>query len=136
VRGSNSTDPWDWAKNDGGDSNVELEPPVVSDGNILLVLRYPKTPTLTARAVHGVMASTNAKSDGANFDTIRLVSQLSDAYDPGYQFRQEDDAQSSSDVAWCSKDPPPFHEGDATEQHLKSGESLCEFILLDMARPV
>ena len=30
VRGSNSTDPWDWAKNDGAGTN--LEPPVLSDG--------------------------------------------------------------------------------------------------------
>jgi hypothetical protein len=74
MRSSNSTDPWDWANNRGGGSS-NLEPPVVSDGNILLVLRYPKTPTLTSRAVHGVMTSTKAKSDGAYFDTVRLVSQ-------------------------------------------------------------
>ncbi|CAD6251261.1 unnamed protein product [Miscanthus lutarioriparius] len=127
VRGSNSTDPWDWAKNDGAGTN--LEPPVMSDGNILLVLRYPKTPTLTTRAVHGVMMSTNSKSDGAYFDTIRLVSQLSaGGYGSGYQFRQEEDAE-SSDVAWCSKDDSPFHEGDAMEQHhLNSGDSLGDFI--------
>lgn len=75
-----------------------------------------------------VMSSTNAKSDGAYFDTIRLVSQLSDGYGAGYQFRQEDDAE-SSDVAWCRKDSP-FHEGDAMEQeqHLNSGDSFCNSI--------
>ncbi|XP_066320280.1 uncharacterized protein [Miscanthus floridulus] len=127
MRGSNSTDPWDWAKNDGAGTN--LEPPVMSDGNILLVLRCPKTPTLTTRAVHGVMMSTNSKSDGAYFDTIRLVSRLSaGGYGSGYQFRQEEDAE-SSDVAWCSKDDSPFHEGDAMEQHhLNSGDSLGDFI--------
>lgn len=50
--GGNSIDgPWDWAKNTGDGSN-NLEPPVVDDGNILLILRYTKVQTLTTRAVH------------------------------------------------------------------------------------
>jgi hypothetical protein len=125
VRGSNSKEQWDWAKNDGrGSSN--LVPPVVSDGNILLVLRYPKTPTLTTRAVHGVMTSTNAKSDSAYFDTVRLVSQLSGR---GYQFQQQDmehDAAASGD----DEHPSSFHEGAAMEHHysLNSGTSPCDIV--------
>ncbi|XP_066323389.1 uncharacterized protein [Miscanthus floridulus] len=122
VRSSNSTDPWDWANNRGGGSS-NLEPPVVSDGNILLVLRYPKTPTLTTRAVTGVMTSTKARSDGAYFDTVRLVSQLSGR---GYQFRQED---AELDAATCDEDDSPFHEGDAMEHHrLNRGGSPCDMI--------
>ncbi|CAD6247423.1 unnamed protein product [Miscanthus lutarioriparius] len=122
VRSSNSTDPWDWANNRGGGSS-NLEPPVVSDGNILLVLRYPKTPTLTTRAVHGVMTSTKARSDGAYFDTVRLVSQLSGR---GYQFRQED---AELDAATCDEDDSPFHEGDAMKHHrLNRGGSPCDMI--------
>ncbi|KAG2649853.1 hypothetical protein PVAP13_1NG136057 [Panicum virgatum] len=99
VRGSNVTDPWAWAKtNHSGDSS--FKPPVVATGNILLVLRYPMAATLTTRAVRGEMTSTSARSDGAYFDTVRLVSQLAGGYDPGYQFQPEDAALDA--VAGCS----------------------------------
>ncbi|RCV04658.1 hypothetical protein SETIT_1G018200v2 [Setaria italica] len=124
VRGSNSTDPWDWAKNHGRDG--KLKPPVVADGNILLVLRYPKAATLTTRAVRGEMTSTSAKSDAAYFDTVRLVSQLGGGYDSGYQFQPED-AELDAVVAGCSNDPI-FHDGDDATEHLNRGASPCDII--------
>ncbi|PUZ74901.1 hypothetical protein GQ55_1G103400 [Panicum hallii var. hallii] len=125
VRGSNITDPWAWAKqNNGGDSN--FKPPVVTADNILLVLRYPMTATLTTRAVRGEMTSTRAKSDGAYFDTVRLVSQLAGGYDSGYQFQPEDAALDA--VAGCSDDPL-FRDGDAMGmEHLNRGGSLCDIV--------
>ena len=73
VRGVNSTDPWDWAKN-VGDRNFESS--VMADSNIVLILRYPKAHTLTTRVVLGEMVSARAKSDNVYFDDVRLVSQL------------------------------------------------------------
>ncbi|KAF8670575.1 hypothetical protein HU200_050601 [Digitaria exilis] len=125
VRGSNGTDPWDWAKkHHGGYSN--FEPPVVTDGNILLVLRYPRMHTLTTRAVHGEMTSTNSKSDGAYFDTVRFVSHLAGGYDSGYQFQPEDAVQDA--VAGCSNDPVFHDDGDAMGHLMNSKASLCDTI--------
>ncbi|OEL17795.1 hypothetical protein BAE44_0021187 [Dichanthelium oligosanthes] len=111
------------AKNHGGDGN--FKPPVVADGNILLLLRYPKTRTLANRAVRGEMMSTSAKSDGAYFDTVRLVSQVPVGYDSGYQFQPE-----AAVVTGCSDDDPLFHGGgDAMDmEHLNSGASLCSIV--------
>uniref|UniRef100_A0ACD5YWC4 Uncharacterized protein n=1 Tax=Avena sativa TaxID=4498 RepID=A0ACD5YWC4_AVESA len=70
-RGADGVDPWGLAKNSARSS---VQPPVTSDNNILLVLRYPKKLTLTTRAVLGKMESTGSASDAAYFDTVRLVS--------------------------------------------------------------
>nr|CAB3446272.1 unnamed protein product [Digitaria exilis] len=119
VRSSNSTDPWDWAKNHHG-AESKFEPPVVADGNILLVLRYPKTSMLTTRAVRGEMTSTSATSDVAYFDTIRLVSQINFGYDSSYQFQPEDA------VAGCSDDHPLFHDAGAKELLNRGAASPCD----------
>lgn len=97
MRGGNSTDPWDWAKNVGGGS---FRPPVMADSSIVLMLRYPKAHTLTARAVSGEMMSTSAKSDSAYFDKVRLVSRFG-RYS-SYQFRPEDEELA---VTGCSTHP-------------------------------
>lgn len=61
ARQHGSSDPWDWAKaRNTGDSS--FKPPVTTNGDILLVLRYPKEHTLTTRAVIGEMRSTSAQS--------------------------------------------------------------------------
>ncbi|RLN09304.1 uncharacterized protein C2845_PM11G19280 [Panicum miliaceum] len=72
------------------------------------------------------MTSTSARSDGAYFDTVRLVSQLAGGYDSGYQFQPEDAALDA--VAWCSDDPL-FRDGDAMDlEHLNRGGSLCDTV--------
>lgn len=83
-RGSDGGNPWDWAKDTGRDS---FQPPVTKDGNLMLVLRYPTTLTLTTRAVRGELTSTSAKSDVAYFDAVHLLSQLG-AYS-NYKFGSE-----------------------------------------------
>ncbi|TVU38220.1 hypothetical protein EJB05_11577, partial [Eragrostis curvula] len=72
-RGVDGADPWDWAKNSGRSG---FAPPVTADDNVLLVLRYPKEPTLTNRAVLGEMRSTSVALAAGYFDPVRLVSRL------------------------------------------------------------
>ncbi|CAL4888850.1 unnamed protein product [Urochloa decumbens] len=131
VRGSNSDDPWDWAKNNHGGDGM-FEPPVVADGNILLLLRYPMAATLTTRAVRGEMKSTSTESGGAYFDTVRLASQLGGGYDFGYRFQPED-AELDAAVAGCGGDDPLFHGGGGAMEHLnlnldRGGASLCDIV--------
>ncbi|CAL4970302.1 unnamed protein product [Urochloa decumbens] len=131
VRGSNSDDPWDWAKNNHGGDGM-FEPPVVADGNILLLLRYPMAATLTTRAVRGEMKSTSTESGGAYFDTVRLASQLGGGYDFGYRFQPEG-AELDAAVAGCGGDDPLFHGGGGAMEHLnlnldRGGASLCDIV--------
>uniref|UniRef100_J3KWX1 RING-type E3 ubiquitin transferase n=1 Tax=Oryza brachyantha TaxID=4533 RepID=J3KWX1_ORYBR len=72
-RGGDAANPWDWARHSDRD---RFQPPITKDGNILLVLRYPKTLTLRTRAIRGELTSTNGKTDAAYFDAVHLLSQL------------------------------------------------------------
>ncbi|TVU38234.1 hypothetical protein EJB05_11591, partial [Eragrostis curvula] len=121
VRGGNGSGPWDWAKAKNGDE----KPPVTADGNILLVLRYPKEHKLTTRAVLGEMTSTSAKSSSAYFDTVRLVSRLGHQSSP-YQFRSEEELDVS---AGCIEHPSLFDDGGGGT-HLYRGASFCDFLEL------
>uniref|UniRef100_A0A0D9UXF8 RING-type E3 ubiquitin transferase n=1 Tax=Leersia perrieri TaxID=77586 RepID=A0A0D9UXF8_9ORYZ len=78
-------DPWDWAKHSDRDG---FQPPVTRDGNVLLVIRYPKTLTLTTRAVNAELKSTNGKTHAAYFDAVKIASQLG-AYS-NYQFGSDE----------------------------------------------
>ncbi|KAG2646415.1 hypothetical protein PVAP13_2KG508100 [Panicum virgatum] len=100
-----------------------LRPPVIADNNIMLVVRYPKWLTLTTRAVHGEMWSTNAVSDAAYFDTVRLMSKVS-AYNMGYRFQ-------SDELVAMACSPWPASDAVAVENHsgeLHRGISLCEVL--------
>ncbi|RLM86599.1 uncharacterized protein C2845_PM04G30560 [Panicum miliaceum] len=104
-------------------ARTNLRPLVIADNNIVLVVRYPKWHTLTTRAVHGEMWSTNAVSDAAYFDTVRLMSKIS-AYNMGYQF-QSDELVATA----CS--PWPASDAMAVENHsgeLHRGISMCEVL--------
>ncbi|GFY97002.1 PII, uridylyltransferase [Actinidia rufa] len=71
-RDPGSTDQWEWVKGFG----YANEPPLLQDDQILLVLRYPKTPTLTNRAIRGSMRSLNPKSNLKYFDEVQISSGL------------------------------------------------------------
>ncbi|PSS17891.1 Nucleolar protein, partial [Actinidia chinensis var. chinensis] len=71
-RDPGSTDHWEWVKGFG----YANEPPLLQDDQILLVLRYPKTPTLTNRAIRGSMRSLNPKSNLKYFDEVQISSGL------------------------------------------------------------
>ncbi|CAO2045246.1 unnamed protein product [Urochloa humidicola] len=124
VRGSNgTTDPWDFAqKFHGGDG--KLKPPVVADGNILVVLRYPMPAALTNRAVRGEMTSTSA----AYFDAVRLVSQLGGRYDSGYQFQSQDAELELDAVTGCGGDPLSNDGGVMAPPNLDSRASVCDIV--------
>ncbi|KAL6657704.1 hypothetical protein ACP70R_005484 [Stipagrostis hirtigluma subsp. patula] len=127
-RSSNSSDPWDWAKskNGTGDGEGSFQPPVTADGNILLMLRYQMENSLTNRAVLGQMTSTNAKSDSAYFDAVRLVSRLSRF--SSYHFRLEKDLALSG----CSKHQSFCDDGGVAGNdcagHLHRGASFCKIL--------
>ncbi|KAL6848020.1 hypothetical protein ACP4OV_022148 [Aristida adscensionis] len=84
-RGGDAGEPWAWAKNSG---RSNFQPPIADDKDILLVIRYPRTLTLTTRAVRGELTSTHAKSHAAYFDAVQLLSQLG-AYS-NYKFGSEE----------------------------------------------
>ncbi|XP_065874205.1 uncharacterized protein [Euphorbia lathyris] len=83
-RDADSSDPWEWAKGPGSNYN---QPPLLQDDQILLVLRYPMTFTLTSRLVQGEMRSLNKNSNLKYFDEIHILSQLSKTRN--YEFGSE-----------------------------------------------
>lgn len=78
-----STDPWEWVKEPG----YSNQPPLLQDDQILLVLRYPKTFSLTARGIRGSMRSLNQKSNLKYFDEVHISSWLGTSSD--YEFGSE-----------------------------------------------
>ncbi|KAA8541859.1 hypothetical protein F0562_023011 [Nyssa sinensis] len=71
-RQSDSADPWEWVK----ESGYTNQPPLLQDDQILLVLHYPKTFTLTNRAIRGRMKSLNQKSNLKYFNEVHISSWL------------------------------------------------------------
>lgn len=80
-RQPDTPDPWEWVKNSWSSN---YRPPLLQDDKILLLLRYPKTLSLTSRAVRGEMKSLNEQTSVKYFDQLHLSSQLG-AYS-NYQF--------------------------------------------------
>ncbi|KAI3986331.1 hypothetical protein MKX01_002176 [Papaver californicum] len=70
-RQPDSTDPWEWVK-----GNPFNQPPLLQDDQILLVLHYPKSFTLSSRAVRGEMRSLNPESNLKYFDKLHILSQF------------------------------------------------------------
>ncbi|PSS07488.1 Alanine racemase, partial [Actinidia chinensis var. chinensis] len=71
-RDPESADQWEYVKGFG----YTNQPPLLQDDQILLVLRYPKTLTLTNRAIRGSMKSLNPKSNIKYFDEVHISSGL------------------------------------------------------------
>ncbi|KAG2304742.1 hypothetical protein Bca4012_063798 [Brassica carinata] len=67
---SPSDHPWRWVKEHDA-------PPLLQDDQIRLILRYPKTFTLTKRVIQGEVKSLNQKPNLKYFDKISISSQLS-----------------------------------------------------------
>lgn len=83
-RSPDSKDPWEWLKVTNYNYN---QPPLLQDDQILLILRYPKTMTLTNREIKGEMKSLNPKSNLKFFDKIHISSRL--GHSAEYQFESE-----------------------------------------------
>ncbi|XP_043724883.1 uncharacterized protein LOC122671616 [Telopea speciosissima] len=90
-RQTDSSDPWEWVK--------YYRPTLLQDDQILLLLHYPKTLTLTTRAIRGEMKSLNQKSNIKFFDKVQISSQLG-AY-ANYQF-------GSTELVSEACDPYPY----------------------------
>ncbi|EEC82330.1 hypothetical protein OsI_26620 [Oryza sativa Indica Group] len=125
MRGGDSADPWAWARNAGDGS---FEPPVMADGNMVLMLRYPKVHTLTTRAVRGELTSTSAASHNAYFDAVRLVSRIGQY--SSYLFRPEHGELAANG---CSTSTTrPFVCDDGVEGNcagdLHGGASFCDIL--------
>ncbi|KAK7389533.1 hypothetical protein VNO78_24661 [Psophocarpus tetragonolobus] len=69
TREANPANPWEWMKNPG-------DIPLSEDDQIMLVLRYPMTFTLTNRMISGELRSLNRESNSKYFDVVHLSSQL------------------------------------------------------------
>ncbi|GAU13807.1 hypothetical protein TSUD_261340 [Trifolium subterraneum] len=69
TRETNPANPWEWMKNPG-------DVPMSEDDQILLVLRYPLTFTLTNRMITGELRSLNRDSNPKYFDVVHISSQL------------------------------------------------------------
>lgn len=100
--------PWEWLK---GSDPYYNQPPLLQDDQILLVVRYPTTFSLTKRVIRGELKSLNPKTNLKYFDQVHIFSQLprSVNYEFGadkfvskacdsYPFRQESFLSSSIDV--------------------------------------
>ncbi|KAJ4752285.1 hypothetical protein LUZ62_086690 [Rhynchospora pubera] len=90
------------------------------DDNIVLTLRYPKSFTLTSRAIHGQMRSLNPSSGAWYFDPVKLTSQLG-AYS-NYQFGSEERISTACD-------PYPYQDNIIESQlEVYKGSSFCGFL--------
>ncbi|KAA8541860.1 hypothetical protein F0562_023012 [Nyssa sinensis] len=89
----------------------------IKDDRIMLVLRYPRTFTLTSRAVLGEMRSLNEKSDPKYFDKVHISSQL--GYDSKYQFVLEQ-------LVSQACEPYP-HQGELVDDRIQifEGSQFC-----------
>ncbi|XVF24876.1 hypothetical protein REPUB_Repub13aG0165100 [Reevesia pubescens] len=72
-RESDSNNPWEWLK--GSDLNNN-QAPLLQDDQILLLLHYPLTHTLTNRVIRGEMKSLNPKSNAKYFDLVHILAQM------------------------------------------------------------
>ncbi|XP_002517549.3 uncharacterized protein LOC8271362 [Ricinus communis] len=83
-RESDSSDPWGWVKGPGSNYN---QPPLLQDDQILLVLHFPISFSLTNRVIQGEMRSLNPKTNPKYFDQVHILSQLSKS--ANYEFGSE-----------------------------------------------
>ncbi|KAB2061388.1 hypothetical protein ES319_A10G081900v1 [Gossypium barbadense] len=72
-RESDSSNPWEWVKDSDQNNN---QVPLLQDDQILLVLRYPLTHTLTNKVIRGELKSLNPKSNAKYFDQVHILGQM------------------------------------------------------------
>ncbi|KAJ6963382.1 hypothetical protein NC652_001874 [Populus alba x Populus x berolinensis] len=113
-RESDSSNPWEWAK-----ANYN-QPPLLQDDQILLVLHYPMSFTLTSRVIQGEMKSLNSKSNLKYFDEVRIFSQLGQSVK--YEFGSESLVSKS-----CA--PYPYHDSFVNGGiDIYKGTGFCEIL--------
>ncbi|KAB5574136.1 hypothetical protein DKX38_001330 [Salix brachista] len=113
-RESDSSNPWEWTK-----ANYN-QPPLLQDDQILLVLRYPMSFTLTNRVIQGEMKSLNSKSNLKYFDEVHILSQLGQSVK--YEFGSE---------RFVSKSCAPYPYNDSFVNggiDIYKGTGFCEIL--------
>ncbi|KAJ6715108.1 PII URIDYLYLTRANSFERASE (DUF2921) [Salix viminalis] len=113
-RESDSSNPWEWTK-----ANYN-QPPLLQDDQILLVLRYPMSFTLTNRVIQGEMKSLNSKSNLKYFDDVHILSQLGQSVK--YEFGSE---------RFVSKSCAPYPYNDSFVNggiDIYKGTGFCEIL--------
>ncbi|CAA0839122.1 Protein of unknown function (DUF2921 [Striga hermonthica] len=97
TRGPKKDNPWPWVKEFG----YTDQPLLTEDDQIMLVLHFPKTMTLTSREIMGSMKSLNSKSNSKYFVEVHLSSWLSPSVN--YHF-------TSGHLVSKACDPYPFKD--------------------------
>ncbi|KAE8705117.1 hypothetical protein F3Y22_tig00110430pilonHSYRG00287 [Hibiscus syriacus] len=97
-RESDTNNPWEWLKD--SDQN-ENKVPLLLDDQILLVLHYPLTHTLTNRVIRGELKSLNPKSNAKYFDQVRILAQMLKS--TKYEF-------GSNEIVSKACDPYPYRD--------------------------
>ncbi|KAB1218626.1 hypothetical protein CJ030_MR3G026506 [Morella rubra] len=116
-REPNPMDPWEWV-------NVSIprydQPPLMQDDQILLILHFPRTFTLTNRVIRGEMRSLNPKSNPKYFDEVQILSQLGKS--TKYEF-------GSGKIVSKACDPYPFQDSLLNGGiNVYKGSRFCEIL--------
>ncbi|KAG7600372.1 hypothetical protein ISN44_As06g044820 [Arabidopsis suecica] len=113
---SDSSNPWKWVKEHD-------TPPLLQDDLILLLLRYPKSFTLTKRVIQGELTSLNQKPSLKFFDKVHLFSQLGKSV--RYDFV-------SNDLVSKACDPYPYKNDTFTSSgsgiNVYKGKGFCDLL--------
>ncbi|XP_071742538.1 uncharacterized protein [Rutidosis leptorrhynchoides] len=113
YRYPDSSNPWDWVKEPG----YINQPALIQDDQILLVIRYPKTFTLTNRGIFGSLKSLNPKSNQKYFDEVHVSASMSGS--ANYEFNSEKLVSKA-----CN--PYPYKDGsDNPEFGMYKGVDFC-----------
>ncbi|XP_057734982.1 uncharacterized protein LOC130950487 [Arachis stenosperma] len=113
TREADPSNPWSWMKNHG-------DIPLSEDDQILLVLRYPMTFTLTNRIINGELRSVNPLSNPKYFDPVRISSQLGKS--AKYKF-------ATPHVLSKACSPYPYKDNTTTDGiGAYQGERFCEIL--------
>ncbi|CAK9154436.1 unnamed protein product [Ilex paraguariensis] len=107
-----------WEYDNQHSYNYKKQSPLEQDDQIMLILRYPKTFTLTTRGISGEMKSLKQKWQLTYFDRVHIYSQLG-CYSR-YQFRSDELLSKA-----CSQYPYPDNFVDEEIKMFK-GDEYCE----------
>lgn len=104
-----------------GDQARALNPSLLQDDQIILVVKYPKAFTLTGRGIWGEMRSLNERSDIRHFDRVGISSLLTGGH-LKYQF-------GTKELLKRACDPYPYRDKSLAEEEqlaaLFTGDSFC-----------
>lgn len=117
TRESDPANPWGWMKT-SGENNDEL--PLSEDDQIMLVLHYPMTFTLTNRIISGELRSLNRESNTKYFDVVHITSQLG---------RSAKYAFGSKDIVSKACNPYPYKDNLTSGGiNVYKGSRFCEIL--------